>query len=748
MKRFWSKMTRKPRPTHTATCSRPKRLELEALEDRLVMSWTGVPPATITPPTNAVAVTLDSQGDATGTASIANNEEDYYTFVAAAAGSYRFTAAARSSTIDTVLGIFNAQGQRLAYNDDIALGSNTDSLVTVNLQAGARYYFGITNYTGTPGGGYAWGVDGPAGGNGGTDDSYEENDSQAQAANLGTLTQRRTLTGLVMADSADWFRFTLATPGTKAHTVTIQFQHAQGDLDLRLYKSDGTLVRLSDGVGNEERLSLDGLAADTYSIRVYGYQGAKNASYTLDLNPGASSPPPGGARVLYLNFDGATISRADLVRWAGTDWAAQVNQLDPRGDGIRVPAFLAGRSDREQVISRLMAYLQADLQPFGITLQRHRGLAVENQGVSTVFLGANDVYDDGRGSAHRACEVDFGNNNRTDIAFVGDENWGSLERTALALADVTLHEAGHTYGLHHVNTRQSGQLYPESMGLRYTTSTQSEWVQNTSFMDRTFVAYVDSTGHPHGPGPQNSYQALRRNLGVGGSLSGAPSALIDTSAWGTFRVSTGAGVDTIAVRRLASGAVEMTINGSAYELGAGLREIHIHTQGDRRDRIEVQGDLGDIRLRITAEQADAIFGAGKVDPRLAAYWNGSRLGSDSDHEGGCGGALGRWTGGEMQDFSGAQDWVGLGTPVAEHRIQNPEEFRPLVGAIDAERADTPLGLAERDRAALIDARGAGAASVSQVRQARSDKRSVDSAFSGDGWDFRDTIVAEPGFRPV
>src|SRR5262245_5957441 len=65
------------------------RLRLEALEDRLALSWAGVPPATITPPGNAVPVTLDNQGDASGGAVIENNEDDYYTFVAHGTGTYQ-----------------------------------------------------------------------------------------------------------------------------------------------------------------------------------------------------------------------------------------------------------------------------------------------------------------------------------------------------------------------------------------------------------------------------------------------------------------------------------------------------------------------------------------------------------------------------------------------------------------------------------------------------------------------------------
>ena len=66
---------------------------------------------------------------------------------------------------------------------------------------------------------------------------------------------------------------------------------------------------------------------------------------------------------------------------------------------------------------------------------------------------------------------------------MSDEWWGSVDSTALALADVVLHEAGHTYGLFHVDTVMDGVALPESMGLRYSEPDKALWVQDTSFMD-------------------------------------------------------------------------------------------------------------------------------------------------------------------------------------------------------------------------------------------------------------------------
>ena len=90
-----------------------------------------------------------------------------------------------------------------------------------------------------------------------------------------------------MADAADWFSFSTATAGTAAQSVSIRFQNARGDLDLELYDASGQLVRVSNGTGDVETVSLDGLGAGTYYVRAYGYRGVTNPSYTLTI-----SPPP------------------------------------------------------------------------------------------------------------------------------------------------------------------------------------------------------------------------------------------------------------------------------------------------------------------------------------------------------------------------------------------------------------------------------------------------------------------------
>lgn len=124
------------------------------------------------------------------------------------------------------------------------------------------------------------------------DDGYEQNDTRATARNLGTLTASTTIGNLVQADANDWYRFTTTARGTTASNVSIAFQDAQGDLDLELYGSSGQRLKVSQGVADSETVSLTGLAAGTYYVRVYGYRGATNPIYSLTVNPASTTTPP------------------------------------------------------------------------------------------------------------------------------------------------------------------------------------------------------------------------------------------------------------------------------------------------------------------------------------------------------------------------------------------------------------------------------------------------------------------------
>jgi hypothetical protein len=158
------------------------------------------------------------------------------------------------------------------------------------------------------------------------DDFYEENDFRLAARNLGTITSPRTINQLALADAADWYRFSTTRSGTLTDHVAINFLHTQGNLNLELYNASGQRLRSSLSSTNTERISLNGLAAGTYYVRVMGNLRAVNPNYSLTLNIGQvladdafeQNDTAGAARDLGTQAAAQTFS--NLVMADGLDW--------------------------------------------------------------------------------------------------------------------------------------------------------------------------------------------------------------------------------------------------------------------------------------------------------------------------------------------------------------------------------------------------------------------------------------------
>lgn len=175
-----------------------------------------------------------------------------------------------------------------------------------------------------------------------TDDVREGTDEQSYP-----IVNGRTEYGVICADDSDWFVF----PGGQGSEITVQldFDHASGDLDLELWDANEALLRSESETDNE---TINGTVnvADTYYVRVYGFQGAQNdyeltVSYTScppddefenndDLTT-ARSLDPGTTVFGEACANDPDIYRIDLA--AGTPVAAKVDFLHRYGD---VDAYL------------------------------------------------------------------------------------------------------------------------------------------------------------------------------------------------------------------------------------------------------------------------------------------------------------------------------------------------------------------------------------------------------------------------
>ena len=117
-------------------------------------------------------------------------------------------------------------------------------------------------------------------------DYLEMNNTQATASNLGVVEGAFRLPGLSIHSSMDqdWIRFTTLATANHSHFAAISFNHLAGDLDFELYNQGGQKLAVSETSNNQEYISMQGLAAGTYFVRVIGYQGASNLDYELQVH--------------------------------------------------------------------------------------------------------------------------------------------------------------------------------------------------------------------------------------------------------------------------------------------------------------------------------------------------------------------------------------------------------------------------------------------------------------------------------
>ncbi len=116
--------------------------------------------------------------------------------------------------------------------------------------------------------------DGPPPPAGCVDDSFEDNDSQSEAASI----DQGASDLMVCSGDDDFYRVTVGSG--QSLEVRIDFEHSEGDLDLEVLDNEGTSLASSASISNSETATLTG--PGTFVVRVHGYQGAE-AAYSLSL---------------------------------------------------------------------------------------------------------------------------------------------------------------------------------------------------------------------------------------------------------------------------------------------------------------------------------------------------------------------------------------------------------------------------------------------------------------------------------
>ncbi|MEB3356567.1 MAG: T9SS type A sorting domain-containing protein [Synechococcales bacterium] len=107
------------------------------------------------------------------------------------------------------------------------------------------------------------------------DDAYEENDSLATAFDLTAQETVRLsdINGLGRQADADWYEIEI-TPGFENLVATLDFVHANGDLDLFVYNAAGNLVTQSTSTTDDEFINVILPSAGTYYLVVDEFNGA------------------------------------------------------------------------------------------------------------------------------------------------------------------------------------------------------------------------------------------------------------------------------------------------------------------------------------------------------------------------------------------------------------------------------------------------------------------------------------------
>ena len=130
-----------------------------------------------------------------------------------------------------------------------------------------------------------------------SDDSYEENDTCSAAASMSEGTHG----GLtVKSTDEDWYAIAVSSGATL--DLTLDFVHANGDIDCELFAScGGTMLASGTSNNNDETMSWTNSGSGTTAyLRVFLYSGTNN-TYSVAVNDGGGGGGGGGG------CDGATV---------------------------------------------------------------------------------------------------------------------------------------------------------------------------------------------------------------------------------------------------------------------------------------------------------------------------------------------------------------------------------------------------------------------------------------------------------
>lgn len=279
------------------------------------------------------------------------------------------------------------------------------------------------------------------------DDRFEQNDTISTATDLGAINGSLKLTQLVLADRADWYRFTISATGSSTSQASIDFKHANGDLDLALYNSRGSRLRRSDGVTGLEQVSLSGLAPGTYYAVVYGYGGATNPNYSFTVTAGAGgvTTTSGGTASGGSNSGGSNSGGSSSTGSTGSTNSSGATTSSGATGAFNIEFSFSGLTAAQQAIFEQAAQKWESIIVGDLPNATYGGRVVDD-----LLISASATAIDGRGNVLGEAGPDRFRSG-SQLPYHGTMQFDTADLASMqadgSLLSVVEHEMGHVLGI-------------------------------------------------------------------------------------------------------------------------------------------------------------------------------------------------------------------------------------------------------------------------------------------------------------
>ena len=215
-------------------------------------------------------------GSLTGLAIDSVSDEDYYKFVVSGDETYDLSVIFNHSDGDIDATLYDENGNWLEA------GTSVSDNEVFSLNAAGTYYLHVYGYAGAQANYSLSAVLGTSL----TSDQYEANNTMSSAYDFGTITSSDAadLDNLTIHAAGDDDYYKFAINSAADISVTVNFDHDEGDVDIELLDSAGNWVGSSATTSDEESIEIEGLSSGEYYLRVYGYADAVSSSYSIDAS--------------------------------------------------------------------------------------------------------------------------------------------------------------------------------------------------------------------------------------------------------------------------------------------------------------------------------------------------------------------------------------------------------------------------------------------------------------------------------